>query len=148
LTRLLTFVFFLSGAAALLFVTLWFHQAGLALGNSVWASSLVLAAFLGGLALGNALVARAGARIRRPVRLYAGLELVIGLTGVLLVLVLPRLAPGLGGALAAEPEATGAETVSSTSVFHSPQPSHLPAHLAVTEPQDWQTKAEDARDMA
>jgi hypothetical protein len=24
-------------------------------------------------------------------------------------------------------------------VFHSPQVSHLPAHLAVTAPQDWQT---------
>jgi len=72
-------VFFLSGAAALLFETLWFHQAGLALGNSVFASSLVLASFVGGLALGNGCVALAGARIRRPAAIYAGLELVIGL---------------------------------------------------------------------
>ena len=35
-------IFFLSGASALVFETLWFHQAGLAFGNSVWASSLVL----------------------------------------------------------------------------------------------------------
>lgn len=91
MTFLLTFVFFLSGAAALLFETLWFHQAGLALGNSVWASSLVLAAFMGGLALGNALIARAGARILRPVLLYAGLELMIGLTGVGLVFLLPSM---------------------------------------------------------
>ena len=45
-------VFFLSGAAALVFETLWFRQAGLAFGNSVWASSLVLSSFMAGLALG------------------------------------------------------------------------------------------------
>jgi hypothetical protein len=27
-------------------------------------------------------------------------------------------------------------------VFHAPQVSHLPAHLPVTAPQDWQTKRE------
>src|SRR5687767_7906508 len=46
-------IFFLSGAAALLFETLWFRLAGLVFGNSVWAASLVLASFMGGLALGN-----------------------------------------------------------------------------------------------
>ncbi len=45
------------------------------------------------------------------------------------------------------PPGTGAETVSSTSVFQAPHPSHLPAHLAWTVPQDWQTKAEEGRDM-
>jgi spermidine synthase len=40
-------VFFVSGASALIFETLWFHQASLAFGSSVWASSLVLAGFMG-----------------------------------------------------------------------------------------------------
>jgi len=35
-------LFFASGASALLFETLWFRQAGLVFGNSVWASTLVL----------------------------------------------------------------------------------------------------------
>ncbi len=86
-------IFFLSGASALLFETLWFQQAGLALGNSVWASSLVLAAFMGGLALGNALAGLLAHRARRPVRLYGLLELVIGATGVALVHGLPQLGP-------------------------------------------------------
>ena len=30
--------------------------------------------------------------------------------------------------------------VSGSTVFHSPQVSHLPAHFGVTAPQDWQTK--------
>ena len=95
--RILSALFFLSGCAALLFETLWFRQAGLAFGNSVWASSLVLASFMAGLALGNAWMARSGDRIRHPVRFYAGLEAAVGLGGVTLVLVLPdlgaRLAP-------------------------------------------------------
>jgi spermidine synthase len=89
--RILSALFFLSGAAALLFETLWFRQAGLAFGNSVWASSLVLAGFMAGLALGNAAMAGFGDRIRRPVRFYAGLETVIGASGLALVYSLPVL---------------------------------------------------------
>ena len=88
-------LFFLSGAAGLLFETLWFHQAGLAFGNSVAASSIVLASFMAGLALGNAVVARHGARLRRPLRAYAGLEFAVGASGLLLVVALPAAAPAL-----------------------------------------------------
>ena len=90
-TWLLYPVFFLSGAAALLFETLWFRQAGLTFGNSVWASSLVLSAFMAGLAAGNYLCARFGHRFVRPVRLYAILEIIIAVTGVGLVLLFPLL---------------------------------------------------------
>jgi len=92
----LSLVFFASGASALVFETLWFHQASLALGSSLWASSLVLAGFMGGLALGNALAARWGDCLADPVRSYAWLEVAIAVTGVGLVMLL---AP-LGGFLA------------------------------------------------
>jgi predicted membrane-bound spermidine synthase len=92
MSLLLCTIMFVSGAAALLFETLWFRQAGLAFGNSVWASSLVLASFMAGLAVGNGLVARFGGRIDRPVRFYALLELAIAVAGVSLVWVLPLLA--------------------------------------------------------
>ncbi len=91
MTVLLCVVFFLSGFSALLFESLWFRGAGLALGNSVWASSLVLASFMGGLALGNALASRFGARVKRPITLYALLELIIGTTGLILVCALPNI---------------------------------------------------------
>ncbi len=98
---LLAFIFFLSGSSALIFETLWFRLAGLSLGNSVWSASLVLAAFMGGLALGNGLVARLHKRISFPVRLYAALELTIGISGMGVVLLLPQfqnlLGPALGG---------------------------------------------------
>jgi predicted membrane-bound spermidine synthase len=89
-------LFFCSGAAALLFETLWFRQAGLALGNTVWASSTVLSAFMAGLALGNLLAARLAPRLSRGLRVYATLELAIALSGPLIVFVIPL----LGGALA------------------------------------------------
>ncbi|HKS55871.1 MAG TPA: fused MFS/spermidine synthase [Steroidobacteraceae bacterium] len=87
----LVLVFFLSGIAALTFEALWFRLAGLSLGNSVWSASLVLAAFMAGLTLGNGLVARMHSRIKRPIRLYAILELAIGVGGFAVVALLPRL---------------------------------------------------------
>lgn len=92
----LAVIFFLSGASALVFESLWFRLAGLSLGNSVWSASLVLAAFMGGLALGNGLVAKLHGRILHPVRLYAALEFTIGIGGISVVLLLPHL-PGLLG---------------------------------------------------
>jgi spermidine synthase len=88
-------VFFLSGCAALMFEALWFRLATLAFGSSVWASSLVLASFMGGLALGNAWAGARGTALRRPLRVYAALELAIGVAGVALVVGLPALAAGL-----------------------------------------------------
>lgn len=92
-------IFFLSGASALIFESLWFRLAGLSLGNSVWSATLVLAAFMGGLALGNGLVARLHRRVLQPVRLYAVLEFVIGVGGIAVVLLLPRLPNLLGPVL-------------------------------------------------
>jgi spermidine synthase len=89
-------IFFLSGIAGLTFETLWFRLAGLSLGNSVWSASLVLAAFMGGLTLGNALVARFHSRVVHPIALYARLELAIGIGSFLVVLALPRLSSALG----------------------------------------------------
>ena len=89
----LPLVFALSGAAALLFETLWFRQAGLALGNSVWASSLVTASFMAGLAAGNAACARWGRYVRRPVAVYALVEGAVALSGVAIVFAMPRLIP-------------------------------------------------------
>ncbi len=95
----LALIFFLSGASALIFESLWFRLVGLSLGNSVWSASLVLAAFMGGLALGNGLVARLHRRVSHPVRLYAALEFAIGVGGIAVVRVLPQLPNVLGPTL-------------------------------------------------
>jgi spermidine synthase len=99
MTPLLCALFFVSGAAALVFETLWFRQASLAFGNSVWASSLVLASFMAGLALGNGVAARIGSRVRDPLRAYAALEVAIAVSGVALVFGLPHATPLFAAAL-------------------------------------------------
>lgn len=88
-TGLLAAIFLLSGFCALVFETLWFHQASLALGNTVWAASLVLSAFMTGMAIGNALAARFGDRLRNGLLAYAGLEVVVALVGTALVYWMP-----------------------------------------------------------
>jgi hypothetical protein len=99
-TRRLPAAFALSGAAATAFETLWFHQAGLALGNSVLATSLVLGGFMAGLAFGSALALRFGDGVRQPVRSFIALELIVAVSGVGLVHALPALAPALAPTLA------------------------------------------------
>ena len=84
-------IFFISGAVALIFETLWFRLAELIFGNSVWSAALVLSGFMAGLALGNFLVARYGHKINRPLFFYAALEIMIGVSGMSLVLFLPSL---------------------------------------------------------
>ncbi|HJX65007.1 MAG TPA: spermidine synthase [Polyangia bacterium] len=93
MNALLCLAFFASGCASLLFETLWFRQTGLLLGNSVWASSLVTASFMGGLALGSALAARLGRRVRRPAVAYGFLEIGVGGSGLAIVLLMPLLPP-------------------------------------------------------
>jgi predicted membrane-bound spermidine synthase len=63
----------------------------LAFGNSLWASSLVLASFMGGLAIGNGVVGRWGERLRDLLRAYGLLQLFIGVLGLGLVLLFPLL---------------------------------------------------------
>ncbi len=82
-------VFFLSGCVALMFEALWFRQAGLAFGNSMWSATLVLSGFMGGLALGNGLMIRFGRKLARPVFVYVVLEVLIAGVGLVIVLVLP-----------------------------------------------------------
>lgn len=84
-------MFFLSGAGALGLETVWFSQAGLVVGNSVWSAALVVAAFMAGLALGNAAAVALARRWRDPLRGYAGVEAIAAVSGALLVAAFPLL---------------------------------------------------------
>ena len=80
-TRSLKFVavcFLLSGATGLIYEVLWARMLGLVFGVTTLAISAVLAAFMGGLALGSVLASRLAPRIVRAVRVYAVIELAIG----------------------------------------------------------------------
>ncbi len=80
---------FASGAAALVLEALWLHQAAIALGSDAIAASCVLAAFMGGLALGGVVAARLVRGQRHALYIYAALELCVGGLGLLAVHALP-----------------------------------------------------------
>lgn len=89
--RSLSFAFFLSGAAGLIFQVVWFYRAGLVFGNSVWAVTVVLSSFMAGLALGSLIAGRLAPRMVRPLRAYAALEAVVAVSGIATTLALPAL---------------------------------------------------------
>jgi spermidine synthase len=76
-------LFFLSGASALIYEVIWQRLLNLVFGVSTLAVSAVLAAFMGGLALGGLLFGRRADRSRRPLRLYAWLEAGIAVSALL-----------------------------------------------------------------
>src|ERR1041384_5366485 len=72
-------LFFLSGATALIYEIIWSKYLTLMFGSTVQAQTVVLAVFMGGLALGNKLF---GSRVdlsSRPLAVYGYIELAIGL---------------------------------------------------------------------
>lgn len=72
-------LFFLSGAAGLAYQIVWSRQLVLVFGNTLLATSTVVAAFMGGLAAGSYALGRyVDAGPRRLLRLYAALEAGIG----------------------------------------------------------------------
>lgn len=75
-------IFTASGFAGLIYESIWTHYLGLILGHSAYAQVLVLALFMGGMALGAWLVSRRSELLKRPLRMYAVVELVLGLFGV------------------------------------------------------------------
>lgn len=76
----------LSGLAALSWEVLWQLKATLALGVSALGTAITLATTMGGMSLGSILTNFLLVRRQRinPLRVYAGLELVIGISGLLL----------------------------------------------------------------
>src|SRR5262245_58877513 len=75
---LLAAAFLLSGAAGLMHEVVWTRLLGHLFGVSSFAVSTVLAAFMGGLALGSFLIGARSGRLADPRRVYALLEIGIG----------------------------------------------------------------------
>ncbi|MEM6978771.1 MAG: fused MFS/spermidine synthase [Planctomycetota bacterium] len=106
--------FFVSGFAALLYETVWLRQFAILLGTSEQALAIVLASYMGGLALGSWLSSLVIDRVRRPFLTYGVLECGIALSALLVPvgLTLARIAQRtwLGG----QPEPPPAGTLSQT----------------------------------
>jgi spermidine synthase len=78
-------VFFLSGAAALIYEVLWVRYLSLIFGGSHLAVTTVLAVFMGGLALGSYTIGKKAGNYRKLLRLYGFLELGIAVSALVFV---------------------------------------------------------------
>jgi spermidine synthase len=77
-------LFLLSGATALVYEVIWVRYFGLAFGSTTYSITTVLAAFMGGLAIGSIIIGNIVDKTgRRPLQVYAWLEAGIGLFGLL-----------------------------------------------------------------
>ncbi|HTJ21265.1 MAG TPA: fused MFS/spermidine synthase [Gemmatimonadaceae bacterium] len=79
---LLYVVFVLSGAAGLIYESIWTRYLGLFVGHSAYAQVIVLVIFLGGMSLGALLIGRRTERVTRPLFWYAIVELATGMIGL------------------------------------------------------------------
>ena len=79
---LLFFLFVASGFTGLIYESIWSHYLKLFLGHAAYAQALVLAIFMGGMAIGAWLTARHIFRWSNLLLIYAAIELIIGLFGI------------------------------------------------------------------
>ena len=82
MTRVLYLLFVLSGAAGLIYESIWTRYLGLFVGHDAYAQIIVLVIFLGGMSAGAMVVSRFSERLRDPLRGYALIELAVGLIGL------------------------------------------------------------------
>ena len=81
-------MFFLSGAAALLYEVVWVRSLSLIFGGTHLAVTTVLSVFMGGLALGSHIIGKRVDAEINPLRLYGYLELGIALSAVLFIVLM------------------------------------------------------------
>ncbi len=74
-----------SGMAALIYEVVWIRPLSLIFGSTVYATSTIIAAFLAGLALGSWLFSSYADKARNPLKLFALLELGIGIYGLIMI---------------------------------------------------------------
>lgn len=80
-----------SGCAALMYEVVWFQLLELVIGSSALSLGVLLGTFMGGMCLGSLLYPRMSSRAWHPLRVYAALELLIGVIGAALLVVVPWL---------------------------------------------------------
>ncbi len=73
-----------SGIAALSWEAIWQLKSSLALGVSAWGTALTISVTMGGMCIGALLMGRAlkDIKVSRPLRIYAVIELLVGLAGL------------------------------------------------------------------
>ena len=99
--RTLGLLVFVSGFSALVYQVVWVRALGRLFGTSSPAIATVVAAFMGGLALGGVAFGRRADRSPRPLRLYAAIEVSIALSASAVTLLLAYGGAALDGVIRA-----------------------------------------------
>src|ERR1700723_3475278 len=86
---LLLLLFLGSGCAALIYEIVWFQLLELVIGSSAVSLGVLLGTFMGGMCLGSLLLPHVMSARHHPLRVYAFLELGIGLIGLLVLIGMP-----------------------------------------------------------
>jgi spermidine synthase len=81
-----------SGCAALIYEVVWFQLLQLVIGSSAVSLGVLLGTFMGGMCLGSIGLSRVISQREHPLRVYAFLELGIGVIGLLVLFGMPLLA--------------------------------------------------------
>jgi spermidine synthase len=87
----LLFLFAASGCSALIYEIVWFQLLTLAIGSTAVSLGILLAAYMGGLAIGSAAFAILRLRDVHPLRVYAGIESGIALCGLGVLAIIPAI---------------------------------------------------------
>lgn len=88
---LLLLLFAGSGCAALIYEIVWFQLLQLVIGSSAVSLGVLLGTFMGGMCLGSLALPRIISARRHPLRIYALLELGIGIIGIAILFGMPHL---------------------------------------------------------
>src|SRR5438874_1054408 len=89
---LLLIMFVGSGCSALIYEIVWFQLLELVIGSSTVSLGILLGTFMGGMCLGSLLFPRLISRTYHPLRVYALLELTIGVIGLAILFAMPVVA--------------------------------------------------------
>ena len=96
----LVLLFIGSGCAALIYEIVWFQLLQLVIGSSAVSLGVLLGTFMGGMCLGSLLFSRIVSAREHPMRIYALLEIGIGVLGIIVLFLVPligRLYASVGG---------------------------------------------------
>ncbi|HEY6342067.1 MAG TPA: fused MFS/spermidine synthase [Bryobacteraceae bacterium] len=88
-----------SGASALIYEIVWFQLLELAIGSTAVSLGLLLAVFMGGMCLGSLMLPRLVSLARHPLRVYAALEIGIGVFGIAVLFAMPLVSSRVVAAL-------------------------------------------------
>src|SRR5580704_16675030 len=80
-----------SGCAALIYEIVWLQLLQLAVGSSAVSLGVLLGTYMGGMCLGSLLLPRFVSASKHPLKVYAQLELGIGILAILVLLLIPML---------------------------------------------------------